>query len=167
MTREIIQEMHKQKISGGYVVLLRISLGLAFLTTWVSNLVKGVFTSSGFVSTISWFLDHEDHVITPFDTIIRNVAFPNASLFGFGWFIMEFFISITLLLGVLTRLGSIFGAGSTVILGLGTLGVEWLWTQPILFIGFVTCALIGAGRWYGIDFWLKDKVPSRIANVLV
>jgi uncharacterized membrane protein YphA (DoxX/SURF4 family) len=167
MALEVIQEMHKQKVSGGYIVILRISLGLAFFTTWIDNLVKGAFTSSGFVGTISWFLDHEDHVVTPFDTVIRTIAFPNASLFGFGWLIMELIISITLLFGVLTRLGSIFGAGSTIILGLGSLGVEWVWTQPLLFVGFVTCALVGAGRWYGVDFWLKDKIPAKFAKILV
>ena len=58
MTREVFQKMHEQQISGGYIVLLRFFLGLAFLTTWMSNLLKGVFTSSGFIDTIDYFQMH-------------------------------------------------------------------------------------------------------------
>jgi uncharacterized membrane protein YphA (DoxX/SURF4 family) len=159
--------MHDQKISGGYLVLLRVTLGLSFFTTWLSNLTKGAFTSSGFIGTINYFIDHPDHIATPVDSIIRDFAFPNAALFGFSWMIVELFISITVTLGLLTRLGSVLGAGSTIILGLGALGVDWPWTYALLFIGFVTCALVSAGKWYGIDFWLKDKLPNRIAWLVI
>jgi uncharacterized membrane protein YphA (DoxX/SURF4 family) len=159
--------MHEQKISGGYIVLLRITLGLAFFTTWLSNLSKGAFTSSGFIGTINYFIDHPDHVATPFDSIVRNFLFPNAALFGLGWLIVELVISLSLTFGLLTRFGSVLGAGSTIVLGLGALGVDWPWTYILLFIGFVTCALVSAGKWYGIDYWLKDKIPNKIAWVVL
>jgi uncharacterized membrane protein YphA (DoxX/SURF4 family) len=159
--------MHEQKVSGGYIVLLRVTLGLAFFTTWLSNLSKGAFTSSGFIGTINYFIDHPDHVATPFDSIIRDFLFPNAALFGFGWLIVELIISLSLTFGLFTRFGSILGAGSTVVLGLGALGVDWPWTYILLFIGFVTCALVSAGKWYGIDYWLKDKIPNKIAWVAI
>ncbi len=167
MSREIIQKMHEQKISGGYVVILRLFLGFAFLTTWLHNLVEGVFTSSGFVGTINYFLEDPKHIATPLDSIIREVAFPNALFFGLGWMIIELAISLSLIFGIFTRLGSIVGAGSTVVLGLGSLGVEWIWTQPMLFVGFLTCALIGAGKWYGVDFWLKDRIPNKYSRILI
>jgi len=167
MSREMIKKMHEEKISGGYLVILRFFLGFAFLTTWISNLDKGAFTGSGFIGTIEWFLDHPDHIATPLDTLIRDFAFPNASIFGFGWLIIELFISLSLIFGVLTRLGSIVGAGSTVVLGLGSLGVEWIWTQPLLFVGFLTCALVSAGKWYGVDYWLKDRIPIKYAKFII
>lgn len=171
MSREIIKEMHKQKISGGYLVLLRLTLGLAFLTTWLSNLTKGVFTSSGadfgFEGTIRYFIDHPDHISTPVDTLIINFIFPNWIIFALGWMIFELVISISLTFGLFTRLGSIIGAASTIILGLGSLGVDWPWTYALLFIGCVTCALVSAGRWYGVDYWLKDKLPNKGALILI
>ncbi|MHA1975735.1 MAG: DoxX family membrane protein [Candidatus Hodarchaeales archaeon] len=167
MSREVIQKMHEQQVSGGYVVILRIFLGIAFLTTWITNLLEGVFTGSGFVGTISYFFDHPDHVATPLDSIIRDFVFPNAVLFGLGWLIIELFISLSLTFGVLTRLGSIVGASFTVILGLGSLGVEWIWTQPLLFVGFVTCGLISAGKWYGVDYWLKDRIPEKFVRFVI
>ena len=97
MALEVIKNMHEQnKIDGSYLVLLRITLGLAFLTTWFSNLNKGAFTASGFESTIRYFIDHTDHIVTPLDDIMLNVAFPNAAILGFGWLVVELFISISL-----------------------------------------------------------------------
>ncbi len=167
MTRDAIKKMHEQQISGGYIVILRFFLGFAFLTTWLNNLFEGVFTSSGFVGTINYFFDHPDHVATPLDSIIRDFVFPNAALFGIGWMIIELFISLSLILGVVTRLGSFVGASFTVILGLGSLGVEWVWTQPLLFVGFLTCGLISAGKWYGLDYWLKDRIPQRYTKFII
>ncbi|MFW9903559.1 MAG: DoxX family membrane protein [Candidatus Thorarchaeota archaeon] len=171
MAREIIKEMHKQKISGGYLVLLRITLGLSFITTWFSNLTKGVFTTSGvdygFEGTIRYFIDNPEHISTPVDTLFIDYIFPNWIIFALGWMIVELLISLTLTFGVFTRAGSIIGAGSTIILGLGSLGVDWPWTYALLFIGCITCALVGAGRWYGFDYWLKDKIPDNIANFLL
>jgi uncharacterized membrane protein YphA (DoxX/SURF4 family) len=168
MAVEIIKNMHEQnKIDGSYLVLLRITLGLAFLTTWFSNLVKGAFTATGFEETIRFFIDNPEHVVTPVDSIIRNVAFPNATLFGLGWLLMELFISISLTTGLFTRLGSIIGAGSTVILGFGALGVDWPWTYLLMFIGFITCALTSAGKWYGLDYWLKDRIPEKLSKIII
>ncbi len=170
MSRETIQKMHDQKISGGYVVILRVALGLAFLTTWMENLRKGVFTATGFKDTIEYFLEPTRHIETPFDIIIKEVAIANtttSTFFGLGWMIFELLIALSLTFGILTRLGSLIGAGSTVILGLGSLGAEWIWTQPILFVGFLTCALISAGRWYGADYWLQEKIPEKYVKFLI
>ena len=82
MTRAVIKEMHEQKITGGYLILLRITLGLAFLTTWFSNFNKGAFTTSGFdygfEGTLRFFLDNPGHISNPLDTIITNFIFPNS-----------------------------------------------------------------------------------------
>jgi uncharacterized membrane protein YphA (DoxX/SURF4 family) len=166
MVREIIKDMHEQKISGGYLVLLRLTLGFAFLTTWISNLFKGAFTGQGYIDTIEYFINNTEHIATPFDAIIE-MTFPYATLFGFGWMVIELFISLSLIFGVITRLGGFVGAGSTIILGLGSLGVEWIWTQPLLFIGFLTCALVGAGRWYGVDYWLKNRSSGILVKYFI
>ena len=168
MALEIIKQMHEQKkVDGSYLVLLRVTLGLAFFTTWLSNLFKGAFTASGFIGTINYFIENPEHVVTPFDSIIRTVAFPNAALFGLGWLIVELFISISLIAGLFTRFGSILGAGSTVVLGLGALGVDWPWTYILLFVGFITSGLTSAGKWYGIDYWIQDVVPEKLSKLLI
>jgi len=56
MQGSIMQKMHEHKISGGYLTLLRLTLGFTFLTTALSNLFKGAYTTSGFITTIEFFI---------------------------------------------------------------------------------------------------------------
>ncbi|MFW9854986.1 MAG: DoxX family protein [Candidatus Thorarchaeota archaeon] len=167
MAMQAIREINAQRVSGTYVALIRLSLGAAFLTTWVSNIMKGVFTATGYVGTISFFLDDPLHVVTPLDTIVRDFVFPNAALMAPGWMLLELFISVTVLFGVFTRPGALVGAGVSTVLLFTTLGVDWVWTYLLMIVGFAICALTGAGRWYGIDYWLKDKLPTGLVKFLV
>ncbi|MFW9779109.1 MAG: DoxX family protein [Candidatus Heimdallarchaeota archaeon] len=167
MAMQAIREINAQQVSGTYVALIRLSLGAAFLTTWVSNIMKGVFTPTGYVGTISFFLDDPMHVVTPLDTIVRDFVFPNAALMAPGWMFLELFISVTVLFGVFTRPGALVGAFVSSVLLFTTLGVDWVWTYVLMIVGFVICAITGAGRWYGIDYWLRDKLPSGIVKFLV
>ena len=59
--------------------------------------------------------------------------------------------------------------GEVSVIGLGD-GFFSLFTAislGLLFVGFVTCALTGAGIWYGLDYWLKDKISGKISKFLV
>lgn len=159
--------MHAKQVSGTYIALLRVTLGGAFLTTWASNLIKGVFTPSGYVNTIIFFLDDPEHVVTPLDTVVRNFVLPNATLIAPGWMLLELFISATVLFGVITRPGALVGAIVSTTLLFTTLGVDWIWTYVLMIVGFVICALVGAGKWYGIDYWLKDRLPAKFVKFLV
>jgi uncharacterized membrane protein YphA (DoxX/SURF4 family) len=159
--------MHNKQVSGSYIALLRLTLGGAFLTTWASNLMKGAFTPTGYVGTINFFLNDPEHVVTPLDTVVQNFVIPNASFMAPGWMILELFISITVLFGVITRPGALVGALVSTILLFTTLGVDWLWTYVLMIIGFIICAFVGAGKWYGIDYWLKDRIPAVFVRFLV
>jgi thiosulfate dehydrogenase [quinone] large subunit len=167
MQGSIMQKMHEHKISGGYLTLLRLTLGFTFLTTALSNLFKGAYTTSGFITTIEFFINQDGHVVTPFDSILRDLIYPYATFIAIGWMILEFVIALSLIFGVLTRLGSVLGVLTTINLGILTLGVDWPWTYVIMFVGFVTCALTSAGKWYGLDFWIKDKLPEKLVIILI
>ncbi|MFX0210626.1 MAG: TQO small subunit DoxD [Candidatus Hodarchaeota archaeon] len=170
MTIETIREMHKEKISGGYISLLRVTLGLSFFTTWLSNISKGVFTDPDeYKGTINYFIDHADHISTPVDTFIREVIYEDSLIWFFiiGWFIVEGFIGLSLIFGFFNRFGSAMGAFFTVFLFLGALGVDWEWTYILLIVGFITCGWSRAGRWYGVDYWLQEKIPPKLAKILI
>jgi hypothetical protein len=36
-----------------------------------------------------------------------------------------------------------------------------------MIVGFITCAIVGAGRWWGIDYILKSKLPPKISKYLI
>jgi len=167
MSRELIQKMSAQKISGGYLILLRLALGFAFLGTWFSNYSKGVFTPSGFIGTIEYFINDPSHITTPLDAVIRSVAFPNAKYFVIVHIVLEGAVALSLIFGMFCRTGSALGAFVSIFFMFGTLGVDWLGTYVLLIVGFLTCGLTSAGKWYGLDYWIKDKLPPTLAKILV
>ena len=169
MAREIIKGMHEQpKVNGSYLFFLRVTLGLSFIGTWFSNLMKGVFTDpEKYVRTIKYFTEHPDHMANPADIILETIVFPNATVFMVGWFVVELVIGLSLFFGILTRLGGVLGSIMSVVLLSGAIGVDWIFTYLLLIVGFFTCAWASSGRWYGVDYWLKDKIPEKIARFIV
>ena len=157
-----IKEMHKTQVSGSYLVLLRLSLGLAFLTTMLSNFLKGVFTnSSEYISTLNSFLDK--NLQTSFNEFVKSILIPNAQIFAPFQFILELTISLSLILGLFTRFGSIIGFIVSINLFFLTLGVdtEWPWTYILMIIGFLILAIYSAGRWYGLDYWIEKRISNK------
>ena len=49
----------------------------------------------------------------------------------------------------------------------GTLGVDWIFTYVLMIVGFLISGMTSAGKWYGLDFWLKDRVPLKLAKILI
>lgn len=167
MVLDIIQNMREQKISGSYLAVLRFTLGLAWLGTWINNYLGGVFTPEGFIGTIEYFINDPRHTITPIDSIIRSFLFPNAQFFVYFHFISEGFIALSLVFGVFTRAGSAVGAFLSIFFMFGTLGVDWIFTYVLMIVGFFICGMASAGNWYGLDYWVRDKIPQKLTRVLV
>jgi len=159
--------MSEQQISGVYISLLRLTLGLAWLGTWISNFQGGVFTSNGFIGTIEYFINDPRHTVTPIDSIIRSFLFPNAQYFVYFHLISEAFIALSLVFGAFTRAGSAVGAFLSIFFMFGSLGVDWIFTYILMIVGFFICGMTRAGKWYGLDFWIIDRVPPKLAKVLV
>lgn len=163
MSIDTIKKMHEQKISGGYFALLRITLGFVFLTTALSNISKGGLTSSGYIGIIDSVLTN----IEPIRTLIQTLIYPNAALMAPVWMMMEIGIGISLIFGILTRPVSLVGIVVSMSLMFTTLGNDWIWSYILMIVGFFTCMVTGAGKWYGIDFWLQDKIPQNLQRFLV
>lgn len=159
--------MNRQTTGGLSLVLLRLSLGLAFLTTWLSNFQKGVFTNSGYVNTLRGYIENAQHIDSPFDFLVRDVLIPNVEIFLLFQIMIELIIWVSLVFGLFTRACSLLGAFLSFSLLFLALGIEWPWTYILMIAGFVVCAWTSAGRWYGVDFWLQKKLPGSLRKILI
>ena len=144
-----------------WIALLRIMLGLMFLSTWGSNLLKGYYTPDGLswlftevfpqsANPLSWYAGFVIHVILP----IRGVFAPFQ-------LVAEFLIGLALLVGLLTPLTSlaaIFFLGN---IFLATFGHDWPWAylMPISLLG--VCCLTRAGRSLGLDALLLRRLGEN------
>ena len=161
MIAKTITQMHSQTLSGSHLILIRITLGVAFLYTLLENYMKSYYTTNGYTTLLKTYIDN--NIQTLYNTIVTEILIPNAVVFSFIQLILEMFVAISLIFGIFTRLGSIIGSFLIANIFLITLGIDWPWTYIIMIAGFLTCLWTDAGRWYGIDFWLKNRLPKPIS----
>ncbi len=137
-------------VPGWPVALLRIALGVLFVkASWGKVMSGGDWTPLR-------FLEHhisEGNTFAFFRPFVEGVAIPNHVLFGYLVAYGELFIGIALILGVMTRLASLFGI---------LMMFSFVWTKGLAFwsagnydalwiMMFATLMFCGAGRVLGID----------------
>ncbi len=101
-----------------------------------------------------------------YGAFVRGFVMPN-----FGWmawliFGMEFFITITVLFGVFTRLGALMGIAQALNLIIGVLPVpgEWEWSDLLLLTFNFVILMTAAGRYIGIDARLHPWAVAQAAK---
>ncbi len=97
--------------------------------------------------------------IAPYKAFLTGFVMPNIQLIGWGVYLAELAIAISLIFGILTRLGGILGALQGVNLLIGFIGVpqEWHWTYLFLIFINLTLAVFAAGRKLGVDYYLRRR----------
>lgn len=95
-----------------------------------------------------------------------NVMIPNWTFFGWMTLLTESFIGATLILGLLTRLGSFVAIGMALNITVGILSVphEWVWTYVMLIALPVIFLFTGAGRSFGLDGLLAPPLERAAAG---
>lgn len=156
----MIQSNEQERLSIG-VALLRITLGVIFLATWVDSLNKGLYTSEGLTGFLNWLADPNGNAggLGFYHAFIEAVVIPGSGIFGPLQMIVEFIMGVALLVGGLTRLFGLVAAFFFFNLFLAYFGGhEWIWTYVLLFISALAVVLGAAGRKWGLDNWLHQKL---------
>ena len=131
---------------------LRLIIGLMWLSEGLIKLIDR--TPSDKLNDYHFFLQqlHEMADSNPIgfvSSMINNLLIPNYELFAWLVIILELFLAISLVFGILSKIGSLIGIGYTIILFFSTLGWgEWIWTYPliatpmlIIFISSTCCSV--------------------------
>jgi thiosulfate dehydrogenase [quinone] large subunit len=108
----------------------------------------------------------ESPAIPLYGEFVKNVILPNISVLGWLIWLTEAAIAVSLLLGLLTRIGGLLGFAQAVNLTIGLAAVphEWYWTYVMLALLCLLFALTGAGRWLGLDAILLPRWRSATAG---
>jgi uncharacterized membrane protein YphA (DoxX/SURF4 family) len=146
-----------QRIPLAWISLLRILLGVLFLTTWFSNLTKGFYTPDGLVDFFTNVFPQADNPLTWYAVFIDNFILPIRGIFAPFQLVTEFLIGLFLLLGFLTPLTSTAGIIFIINTFLATFGHDWPWSY-VLMLAILSVALVTrAGRSLGIDNLLFNR----------
>jgi thiosulfate dehydrogenase (quinone) large subunit len=122
-----------------------------------------------------WVQQEIQHpTVSAYRDFLVSVMIPNWTFFGWMTLLTEIFIGVTLILGLVTRLGALVAVGMATNITLGILSVphEWGWTYAMLIMLGALFVLTPAGRSVGVDAFLAPPLEraaaggSRVARLL-
>lgn len=145
------------RVALSWVALLRVMLGVMFLTTWLSNLIKGYYSAEGLQVFFIEVFPQSENPLSWYAAFINETILPIREVFAPFQLVTEFLIGAFLLAGLLTPLTSLAGGIFILNTFLATFGHDWPWSYAmilgILFVVFFT----RAGRSLGMDGWLVER----------
>ena len=155
MTTASVSTEHRG-VSLSWIALLRIMMGLVFLTTWFNNLNKGLY-GDGFLPFIQGWADGTE--FRWYADFLYNVVIPNIEILRVVQVVTEGLImGVFLLIGLFTPLSAAIAWFFVVNLFLASFGTgEWPWTYIIMGVILAIIAVTRAGRSFGLDAWLVKK----------
>jgi uncharacterized membrane protein YphA (DoxX/SURF4 family) len=140
------------------IALLRITLGIIILVTWVENLTKGTYSGGGISGLFEYIFDENGGGADFYRALIGGTILQAPAAFGAFQLVAEFLMGAGLLLGLFTPLA---GLGAAVFFLNLTFafwgGQEWIWTYVLLTVSALVAALTRSGRAWGLDAWLLNK----------
>ena len=141
------------------ISLSRILIGLLWLISLRWKLPPD-FTPAAGRGLLDWLQLEVQHAAFPlYGSFVETVVIPNFTLFAWIIFLAELLVGLSLLTGALTRLGAAVGLLMSINLGIGLLEVpgEWPWSYAMLAMWHGTFLVTGAGRFLGLDSWLRSR----------
>lgn len=146
-----------QRVALVWISLLRILMGVLFLTTWYSNLSKGFYTPDGLVDFFSNVFPQSENPLAWYAAFIDGVILPIRDFFAPFQLVTEFLIGLFLLLGFLTPLTSLASIFFILNTFLATFGHDWPWSYAMMMAILAVVLVTRAGRSIGIDNLLYNR----------
>jgi len=119
---------------------------------------------------IHWMEEMVEHASTQLQSVlVRDFVLPNIAVFGPLVYAIEVAIAVSLILGVVTRLGAALGALMAINLWLGLYNApgEWPWTYMFLVVLQLIFLINPPGRSLGVDAlaWRRKGFASKEALI--
>ena len=132
-----------------WLALLRIMIGLVFLTTWVNNLILGFYTPDGLERFFTEDFPQSENPLGFYAAFIEGVILPARAAFApfqmIGELLLESGVGIFFLINTF----------------LASFGHDWYWAYLMPIGILVVVALARAGRSAGVDAWLLRRFGER------
>jgi uncharacterized membrane protein YphA (DoxX/SURF4 family) len=141
--------------------LMRIMLGLMFLSTWASNLTKGYYSPDGLQHFFTEVFSQAENPLAFYASFINTVILPMRDVFAPFQLVAEGLLGLALLVGVFTPVACLAGVFFLGNVFLATFGHDWPWAylMPISLLGAIFFAR--AGRSLGLDAVLVRRFGEK------
>jgi thiosulfate dehydrogenase (quinone) large subunit len=149
------------KVPLTWIALLRILVGVMFLSTWLPNFLDGLYTPDGLLRFFSKDFPQSENPLVFYANFIEGVILPIRGVFAPFQLVAEFLMGLAILMGAFTPLASAAGIFFLLNTMLATFGHDWLWSY-ILPIGILAVTLFThAGRTLGVDAYFVRRFSER------
>jgi CRP-like cAMP-binding protein len=154
---EFLRKSWHTYTEAGYLAMLRMLLGVVFITTAFENLHKGLY-GPGFQSFVEgWATGNPVGIYRAF---LESIVIPHWQIFATVQLIVEpIVMGLFLLIGIFTRASALVAAFFIANLFLASLGKEWPWTYLVILGVLLALVFSGAGRCLGVDQMLAERYP--------
>lgn len=154
--------MEKTTSALRWIAVLRIMMGVIFVTTWFSNLQKGFYTPDGLLAFFTHVYPQSHNPISAYAGFIQNVLLPNRAIFAPIQLVGELTLGVLLVAGAFTPVVGVAGAFFLFNIFLATFGAEWPWTYLSLIFVCIVVAFTHSGRVFGVDEAIARTRPNSM-----
>ena len=107
--------------------------------------------------------------------LVERFVVPNMAVAGWFVWLMEAFVAVSLILGLLTRLGGLAALvqGVNLYIGVTAIPFEWYWTYGMLSVLGLVFLAVPTGRVFGLDALIRPRLEAstdrgnRLARILL
>ena len=140
------------------LVVIRVTIGAMFLSVFLENLHKGLYSPAGYSGLINYYIK-SGHAPEIWKSIMALAA-SHAAMAAPMQALTEISLGVLLVIGLLTR-----PVAFVAFLFLGSLwmsewGTAWIWELLVPVLASLGLAIGSAGRRWGVDAWLAQRWPS-------
>jgi uncharacterized membrane protein YphA (DoxX/SURF4 family) len=145
---------------GAVLVILRLTLGALFGSTFFENLHKGLYTPAGYASLIHYYIQY-GHAPSVWKAVMGSAA-AAATVSGPMQGVLESSLAILLIIGLFTRPAALVAFAFLTGLWLSEWGIGWYWELLTPMIVAVSLALGPSGEYMAVDVALRQRWPRLV-----
>jgi uncharacterized membrane protein YphA (DoxX/SURF4 family) len=140
------------------LALLRVALGVFFLSTFFENMGKGLYGAEEYAELIRSYIQH-GHAPLLWKKVMEVTA-AHAAIAGPLQAVLEASVGVLLILGLFSRPAALVALGFLTGLWVSELGIGWIWELLVPMIVAAALTLGPSGQRAAIDVALARRWPQ-------
>jgi len=140
------------------LVILRVTLGALFLSTFFENLGKGLYGAKGYAGLIRSYIQY-GHAPTVWKQVMAFTA-AHAAIAGPLQAVLEASLGVLLILGLLSRPAALVAFGFLTGLWVSEWGIGWIWELLVPMVVAAALILGPSGKRAAVDVALARRWPQ-------
>jgi uncharacterized membrane protein YphA (DoxX/SURF4 family) len=140
------------------LVILRVTLGALFLSTFFENLGKGLYSAKGYAGLIRYYIQY-GHAPAVWKQVM-GVTAAHAPIAGPAQAVLEASLGVLLILGFFSRPAALVAFGFLTGLWVSEWGLGWIWELLVPMVVAAALTLGPSGQRAALDVALTRRWPQ-------